>query len=124
MRSVESIFREIEQVPDFAAHVIDSVSYRNGYGDTPLHIVSYWGDCEAIAILVAAGADINALGESGYTPLHCAAESNKSEAISLLLRLGAEILMGSTGDTALDIAVSLNNEDAIAILISVDKKNF
>lgn len=59
MRSVESIFREIEQVPDFAVHTIDSVSYRNGYGDT-----------------------------------------------------------------ALDIAVSLNNEDAIAILISVDTKNF
>jgi uncharacterized protein len=116
MRSIESIFREIESVPDFMFHTIDSVDYRNGYGDTPLHIVSYWGDCEAITTLVEAGADINAVGESGYTPLHCAAEANQPAAISLLLRLGAKVSMDSAGDTALDIAVTLNNEDSVSVL--------
>ena len=47
MRTIETIFREIEGVPDFAMYSINSVHYTNGYGDTPLHIVSYWGDCEA-----------------------------------------------------------------------------
>ncbi len=90
MRTIETIFKEIENAPDFAMHNIDSVHYKNGYGDTPLHIVCYWGDCEAISIIVSAGADINAIGESGFTPLHCATQMNKTEAIQLLLSLGAK----------------------------------
>jgi hypothetical protein len=39
MRDIETIFREIENVPDFTGHNIDSVKYTNDYGDTPLHIV-------------------------------------------------------------------------------------
>ncbi|NIN34750.1 MAG: ankyrin repeat domain-containing protein, partial [Gammaproteobacteria bacterium] len=35
----------------------------------PIHVAAAWGDCEAISILVDAGADINARGERGFTPL-------------------------------------------------------
>ena len=117
MRNIESIFREIEDVPDFVGHHIASVSYRNGYGDTPLHIVSNWGDSEAIEVLVTAGADINAKGETGFTPLHCAVEQNKPEAIATLLRLGAKITeQNSNGDTPLDLAKSLGHIDALDLL--------
>lgn len=83
MRSIESIFREIEGVPDFATHNITSVHYRDGCGDTPLHIVSYWGDCEAISMLLDAGADINAIGETGFTSLELAISLGNIEVANL-----------------------------------------
>jgi ankyrin repeat protein len=116
MRSIESLYREIENVPDFVAHKITSVHYQNGYGDTPLHIVSYWGDCEAISILLDAGADINAVGETGFTPLHCAAQMNKPDAIALLIKKGALSIGDESGETPLDIAVSSGSIDVVNLI--------
>lgn len=84
-RSVEQIFDEVRTVPDWFERPITSVHDRNGYGDTPLHIVANWGDCKAIKTLIEIGADINAKGEAGLTPLHCAVEQERPEAIVLLL---------------------------------------
>ncbi|WP_445359535.1 ankyrin repeat domain-containing protein [Microbulbifer sp. ANSA005] len=112
MRDIETILREIENVPDFMGHNITDVTYRNGYGDTPLHIASNWGDCEAIELLVSAGADINAIGETGYTPLHCAAEQNWPRAVAKLLELGAKILEDKDGLTPLELAVLARSKDA------------
>jgi len=114
VRRIEDIFSEVESVPDFAGQRIDSVNYHNGYGDTPLHIVSCWGDCEAIEQLVQAGADINAQGETGFTPLHCAAEQNKPGAIQLLIRLGASIITDSNNQTPAELAKQLGNNEAYA----------
>lgn len=106
----------MEKVPDFIGHKVNSVSYKNGYGDSPLHIVANWGDIEAIEILVSAGADINAKGETGFTPLHCAAEQNRPAAILKLLQLGARILENDDGETPLELAESLDNTAAINVL--------
>lgn len=112
MNRIDEIFRKIESVPDFAGHTIDSVHYCNGYGDTPLHIVSSWGDTEAIELFVASGADINAQGETGFTPLHCAAEQNKPQAIKLLMSLGAKQFQDSNGDLPIELATTLDNSEA------------
>ncbi len=116
MRSVAEILLEIESVPDFYNHKISSVHYRNGYGDTPLHIVASWGDGEAIRSLVEAGADIDARGESGFTPLHCAAEQNHPEAASLLLALGARALNNDQDETPLELAEALESKEVLAVL--------
>lgn len=116
MRSLSDIFEEIKTVPDFFEHEIDSVDYRNDYGDTPLHIVSNWGDCEAIHLLIEAGADINAQGERGYSPLHCATEQNHPKAIKMLIFLGAEIQLDDDGYSPLELAKLLENIEAIEIL--------
>ena len=113
MRNIEDIFREVEKVPDFVSHHIDSVNYRNGYGDSPLHIVASWGDCEAIDLLVSAGADINAQGEHGFTPLHYAAQMDKPEAILLLRKLGARMDILAEGEAVLDVANSAGSRAAI-----------
>jgi uncharacterized protein len=121
MRSLEEIFLEIEAEPDFLNHKIDSVDYKNDYGDTPLHVVSHWGDCVAIHLLIEAGANINAKGERGYTPLHCASEKNHFKAIKLLLILGAEIQFDDDGYSPLDLAELLENTEAIEALESTRK---
>ena len=112
MSEIEQIFKRIESVADFSGHRIDSVSYKNGYGDTPLHVVSSWGDCEAIKLLVAAGSDINAVGETGFTPLHCASEQNHPEAVALLLSLGALTIEDQNGETPQSLAKLLGNKEA------------
>lgn len=112
MRTIEDIYKEIESAPDFAGHRVTSVGYRNGCGDTPLHIVSNWGDCEAIELLVSSSADLNAVGKTGFTPLHCAVEQNKTEAIKLLLQLGAKIIPDANGQTPLELAKILGNTEA------------
>lgn len=116
MSEIDEIFKKIETVADFAGHKIGSVSYTNGFGDTPLHVVSNWGDCQAIKLIVAAGADINARGENGFTPLHCATEQDHPEAIALLLSLGALILQDENGDTPQSLASLLGNKEAINAL--------
>lgn len=116
MRSIEDIFREIEGVPDFVSHHIDSVSYQNGYGDSPLHIVALWGDCEAIELLALAGADVNAQGENGFTPLHYAAQMDKPEAILVLRKLGARMDILADGETVLEVAESAGSKAAIGAL--------
>ena len=113
MPTIEDIFRKIESVPDFSMHKIDSVHYRNGYGDTPLHIVSYWGDVQAINILVENGADLNSIGETGYSPLHCAVEQDRIEAVELLLSLGCSQLQDDRGDTPYQMAVERGNKGVI-----------
>ncbi len=121
MRSLEDIFLEVEAEPDFLHHKIDSVDYKNDYGDTPLHVVSHWGDCEAIHMLAEAGANINAKGERGYTPLHCASEQNHFKAIKLLLALGVDIQLDDDGYSPLALAELLENTEAIEALKNTRK---
>ncbi|WP_271104074.1 ankyrin repeat domain-containing protein [Pseudomonas tohonis] len=114
-RSVEQIFDEVRTVPDWFERPITSVHDRNGYGDTPLHIVANWGDCEAIKTLIEIGADINAKGEAGLTPLHCAVEQERPEAIVLLLAMGAEIIPDSDGYTPMQLAELLGYNELIKL---------
>lgn len=117
MRSIESIYDQVRSVPDFSGLPVVSVDCRNGYGDTPLHIVSCWGDCEAIDILVEAGADLNAVGESGFTPLHYAVEQNKLDAIAKLLQLGSTLDCASDAGNPVELAKLLGHMEAISVLM-------
>jgi ankyrin repeat protein len=65
---------------------------------------------------VSAGANIDAIGESGFTPLHCAVEQNKPDAVVLLRKLGAKTMKDSDGETPLELAFSLNNTEALNAL--------
>ena len=116
MRDIDAIFREIESVPDFIGHSVTSVIYKDGYGDTPLHVVSGWGDCEAIRLLVASGALIDEPGEGGYTPLHCAVEQSHPEAVALLLELGARIRNDNDGLNPIQLAEALEDQACLEVL--------
>lgn len=76
---------------------IDTVGYD---GDTPLHVMAWRNDVEAVRILIGAGADVNAKGEMDETPLHIAVHQENRAMIRALLEAGArDDIRSEFGDT-------------------------
>jgi ankyrin repeat protein len=58
-------------------------------GDTPLHVMMWRNDTYGAKCLIAAGADVNAVGDMSETPLHVAIRNGNADIISALLEKGA-----------------------------------
>ena len=58
---------------------------------TPLLIAAYKGHTEIVKVLIAAGANIEAIDDEGYTPLEVAARNGHVEVVKLLLEKGAKV---------------------------------
>jgi uncharacterized protein len=59
-------------------------------GDTPLHVMLWRDDTEAVLMLLKAGAKVNVLGDMSETPLHIAVKRQNFIAAEALLRAGAD----------------------------------
>jgi ankyrin repeat protein len=91
------------------------VASRNSGGDNPLHVAAIWGDSEAIALLIRAGADVNSVGDMGYTPLLHAVTYGHLAAVRVLLATGASPHVRSEfGTTAVEKAMLSGNPELIA----------
>ncbi len=74
-------------------------------GETPLHIYLWRGDNSAAQILIAQGADVNAIGDMGETPLHVAARTADVETLVMLLIAQARTDIASAfGQTPAQVA--------------------
>lgn len=56
----------------------------------PLHLAARWGDAKIVEILLASGADLNAVDEAGNTPLMYAAGKGHVEVTRRLLERRAD----------------------------------
>ena len=62
--------------------------------------MAWRNDLEAVRILIAAGADVNAKGEMDETPLHIAVHQSNRAMVSALLEAGArDDIRSEFGDT-------------------------
>ena len=57
---------------------------------TPLHSAASGGHAAIVKLLLAHGADPNAVQEGGFTPLHSAAQKDDDESVEALLAAGAD----------------------------------
>ena len=57
---------------------------------TPLHLASVSGSSEVVELLIAAGANVDALSKFGDTPLHLCVTSCDVRSAEMLLRAGAD----------------------------------
>ena len=92
---------------------------RNFLGDTPLHTVCSWGELEPVKQLIAAGADVNAIGDQGSTPLFNAVIGKNPQIISLLLKSGANPkIKNDMGNSVADYAKSISASKEIIKALS------
>ncbi|WP_041768572.1 ankyrin repeat domain-containing protein [Pseudovibrio sp. FO-BEG1] len=91
---------------------------------TALHYASYRRrNTEVLALLVKAGADIDAKEERGYTPLMAAARAGNIENVRFLVENGADALLANNaGLTAWHIAKTRNKKDILKYLSSVSEE--
>jgi len=97
MNTIEGLLRRIGGTAYFSGVKVAGPNTPGLFGTTPLHIAATWGDCEAIRMLVEAGADLDAQGEYGFTPLMEAVSQGNGDAVRLLVELGAAPLANEEG---------------------------
>jgi ankyrin repeat protein len=96
-------------------------SLRNKSGSTPLHDAALSGNKDVVEMLLASGADLTAEDpEAKATPLHFAASFGRLEAVKTLVEHGADVsAKNSKGQTALQLAISNNQEEVSAFFRSL-----
>jgi ankyrin repeat protein len=85
---------DAERVSSLLANDKSLVKARDKDGSTPLHCAVWKGHQQLIALLLKAGADVNAQNENdhwGTTPLHAAAHANQAAIAQLLIDHGADV---------------------------------
>jgi ankyrin repeat protein len=103
--------------PQFLGVNIVDANQRGALDDTLLHIASSRGAVADIAVLVASGAQVNAVGDLGYTPLHHAAMGGRVAAVQKLLEFGADPeIKNEYGENPIQVAENGGHEDVARIL--------
>lgn len=89
---------------------------RDAFGRTALHLAVPAGT-DAVAALLAKGADANACDEDARTPLHVAALMGSVEVARLLIKHGADgTAQTANGDTPLHLAVEAGRVEVACVL--------
>ena len=90
-----------------------------GLGWTALHLASYWGKSEVVALLIDLGADVTMRDHAGYTPLCWAAGALRGETVEVLISKGAVVdARANDGMTPLLVVSSMGEESILASLFS------
>lgn len=110
MRSISEVLASIGTAPDFAGVAVVDSNTRGHCSTYPLHVAAVSGDCEAIQMLVAAGARLEQQGEHGYTPLMEAVAQGNAEAAELLISFGAKATPNEDGEIPSSLAAILGND--------------
>jgi len=99
------------------------IDARDKDGSTPLHCATWKGQQEVVALLIKAGADVNAHNNNdhwGTTPLHAAASSGHKDVAELLLANKANVkTMDYRGLTPLHWAAAfMGHKDVVQLLLT------
>lgn len=93
---------------------------RDAHGRTPLHVAAYAGQHEIMGLLVAAGADPNALEHDRYDVVTIAAVANDVPTLEVALALGGKAtnVTSRYDGTALIAAAHLGHVEVVRLLVA------
>lgn len=100
--------------------LIDNGADINAQSDTwsPAMQACSDGRIEALRIVIAAGADLDASGERGITPLMAAAESEEEACLALLIKTGVDLdKQDDEGHSAVWYAAAYASQNCLARLL-------
>jgi uncharacterized protein len=85
-------FGDLDRLTELLAEAPDLVDAMSGDGFTPLHLAAFFGQADAVRLLLARGAtvDRNGTGWMTGTPLHAAASGSHAGVVRMLLDAGAD----------------------------------
>ena len=103
----------LDDTPAVARHVLDApdaIRRHSVDGWTPLHLAAFFGQRDALLVLIGLGAPIDSISENPMqnTPMHAAIAGPAGEQMApLLIGFGADVHhVGGSGITALHLAAS------------------
>jgi len=97
----------------------EKLNQRDGTGKTVLHRAALSGNNRSVEILVAAGAEVNAVDEDEKTPIHFAASRGHEAVARTLVLCDADFTAkdGVSGGTPLHIAAMFGNTGVCKLLV-------
>ncbi|HTL56596.1 MAG TPA: ankyrin repeat domain-containing protein [Candidatus Limnocylindrales bacterium] len=102
---------------------VAAVNLPDDSGRTPLHDAASRNCTNVIAILIHAGAQLEARDQAGETPLHVAAQEGCTDAVTLLVQAGANINpIDNQGNTPLKRARAYEQTAVVNLLRSLGAK--
>jgi len=85
-----------------------SDSDPRGWQRSPLHVAALEGHREVVELLLAHGADVNAMSKYGDTPLHFAITHRNVDVATALYKAGADVnIENDDGDTATSLGAKV-----------------
>ncbi len=109
----------VERVEEMLHNKPERLDSKAADGFTALHLAAYFGQEPVARLLIAAGADVDAVSENPaqLRPLHAAAASRSVGIAEALLEAGAEVgAQQASGHTAID-AARQNQDQAMVDLL-------
>lgn len=96
MERVEALFDacfedRVGEVTEAIRTAPAAIHARRIGGRTPLHEAAFGGAERVVGLLIASGADVNAMTDYGWVPLHYAAAPESPAVAELLIRHGAKV---------------------------------
>ena len=89
----------------------------NPFSVLPIHSATAGNHDDVVAVLIDAGADVNATQRHGWTPLHGAAQNGSVASVERLLTAGADpAARNDDGTTAIELAQAAGHEEIVARL--------
>lgn len=114
--------RHIEVFKVLVQRGADYNAPMRGYGVPILHYAAFMGDCEAVEILVSAGANVHSKDNWGHTAVHEAIRSNTEaslKTIGILATAGGDLeAVSNIGRTPLHEASSHGHANAVRALLN------